>query len=117
MKTLFFSLLFVLIGTFAFANTPTNSDTFNGKITITESIKNQKSKVTISFNNLKDFNEFDSKQIEGSNIDIECTTSVEVTVTVFSASATIKAESIPCKDVGAKIQELKQIALKSLKEN
>ncbi|MCT7904585.1 Uncharacterised protein [Candidatus Ornithobacterium hominis] len=78
--------------------------------------KNQKSEVVLIFNDLESFNEFDGQQINDLYEDDECTASVEVTVSigVASASATIKAEGVPCKEVGKKIKELKKAAQEAL---
>ncbi len=118
MRNLFLSLVFMLIGSFAFANNGHQTDVFNGRITINETVKNQKSEVVLIFNDLKSFNDFDSQQLSDLNEDAECTASVEVTVTVsvgvVSASAKVKAEGIPCKDIAKKIKELKKLAQEAL---
>lgn len=117
MRNFFLSLVFMLIGSFAFANNGHQTDGFKGTITINETAKNQKSEVVLIFNDLKSFNEFDAQQMNYLNENAGCTAPVEVeiTVSVGSASATVKAEGVPCKELEKKIRELKKAALEVLK--
>ena len=119
MKTLILSLAFMLIGSIAFAGNIPQSDSFNGRIKINEEVKNQKSEVVLTFTDSDSFNDFDSEQLNALGADAECTVSIEVTVTVsvgvVSASATMKAEGVPCAQVGQKIKELRKAALEALK--
>ena len=101
----------MLIGSFAFANgIPGQDDTFIGKITIKEAIGNQNFETTLVFNDLNSFNEFEALTIHALNSGLECTASVEVTVTIsaVSTSVTMKTEGVSCKAIGEKIKGLKK---------
>lgn len=102
----------MFLGTVAFASNQQrfqqNDQSFLGKIALKCDNPSQQVKIQMSFDDQESFNKFDAKQLANSLE--KCTTSIEVSVTVsigiFSATVTMKAEGVPCEQVGAKIKSL-----------
>lgn len=125
MKKILFAIVFMFLGTVAFASNQQhlqkNDPPFLGKIALKCDNPSQQVKIQLSFDDLKNFINFDVHQL--SNSIEECTTSIEVSVTVsvgiVSATITLKAEGIPCDQVKAKItslvKEARSAALAALK--
>lgn len=116
MKNVFFSLVFILIGSFAFANN--NSEKvkdFKGQITLEQHCENLNTKITLDFNKLEDFKNFDVNQIDFVD---ECTVDISIKVEanfgVGSVEITVTAKDIPCTQVRAKIKELTDAAKSGL---
>lgn len=125
MKNVFLAIAFMFFGTVGFAATQQRfqqyDQIFLGKISLKCDNPSQQVKIQLSFDDQKSFSKFDSKQLANSLE--ECTTSIEVSVTVsvgvVSATITLKAEGIPCDQVAAKIKSLvkeaKSAAMAALK--
>lgn len=120
MKNLILSLAFVLLGSVVFASNNTNQPSnFNGVVSISQKVTNEKTVMNLQFSDVKSFKNFNAQQLSQLFSVDECTMSISVTVTVNvglgSASCTLTAENIPCKDVAQKIKELKAMCLAALR--
>jgi len=107
MKKLFFVWVFMLVGTFAFANTSIKED--DSKIEISIKSNDAANQVCLNFNSIDSFNNFDLNQltdISSFNVKDDCSVNVSVTVSVGVISVTVGAENIPCEKVKEKIKEL-----------
>lgn len=115
---LFSAIAMIAFAGSAFASNPVTPEKFQGEILVIETVQNEQSEFNVTFTDLESFNEFSSEQLNDLKADDECTASVSVTVTVsagvISASVTLTAEGIPCKEVAAKIKELKKEATDAL---
>lgn len=76
-----------------------------------------KSEVKLIFNDLKSFDEFDSHQMNDLSESAECTSSVEITVTVSvgKVETTVKTEDITCKEMSKTIKKIKQAAREAIR--
>lgn len=114
-------LLFVLLFTtpLVFANSEKKEiDNFKGEIVISKSDNSNSERISLTFTNLEDFDEFDSEQLNFTEPSSKCTVSIEVTVSADvgfgSISVTVKAEGIPCEKVKEKVQELQKATREAL---
>lgn len=113
MKNVIFTLAFVLIGTFAFANSAktlkSGDNDFKGEIVITENCQNESSVIKITFNSKTEFNNFDMTELS-TLYDGDCVVHVEVSVGVGSnydkVSETVK--NVDYDEVGEKAKEMKE---------
>lgn len=119
MKNVIFTLAFVLIGTFAFANSAktlkSSDNDFKGEVVITENCQNESSVIKITFNSKTEFNNFDMTELS-TLYDGDCEVHVEVSVGVGKTyvKASITMKNVDCDEVVKKTAEMGENLKKQL---
>jgi len=119
MKNVVFTLAFLLIGTFAFANSTTTfkegDNNFKAQITITESYQKEASVVSLTFNSKTEFDNSDMAELS-TLVKGDCDITVTVSVGVGSpyVKITLTKRNVDCKDIVKKAKKLKKDLQKAL---